>query len=600
MSRKPNFAKCILGIFVLALLFIGTWATVRTPRTTASRDKITSNVKHSRTNAKLKPLTNSLTPQGATSIENVFEITDGDVEDNQATPQEDWNNINPPTVGTVPGPQQFISGPAGNALIRTFVNDNSDDTHPDQIFTQGSSKDFNDINSAAQPGPTPAATPEWRHTTGSVPDKDEIAQAYAAKYVDPLSGDSILVFGGTRLAINGDSNIGFWFFQGTVSTAADGTFTGFHQNGDLFLLSAFTKGGGTPGIRILIWVASVPGNPGQLDTLANRQSRCSTLGGTLDPAGDTLCDITGTQPPAEAFVNSANTTAVWPYTTKGKSCGQNCLPPGAHFEGGINLSALNLQTECFSTFMLETRSSQSVDAVLKDFALGSFEICTFSCTKVVAPTEACETDLVNHTADVTYTYTVSSPPGSAALTVSIRDDEGTADPATGNDRYISGLTTAPFGPCTVGPAGGAAVTFPLPAGQTLGCNRTTAVPVGTRHNIAHTNGSAGGIALPECLSDATVTVFARPAVVINVLSCPFAAQTSFSLTATASGGTPPYRIVFNTGEACGGADPACIGNALTITKSVGGSFTATVTDSSGQSSCQATATRNVGYCSDGP
>ena len=599
MTRKPNFVKCMLGLVVIALLFIGAWAATHSPNSAANKNKLTTNVKTNVTSPGINPgnSTNVL-PQGTTSIENVFEFQDGDVEDNlNAT--EDWNNINPPAVGTVPGPQEFITGPAGNAVLRTFINDEGS---ADQIFTQGSSKDFIDVNTAAEAGPTPSATPEWRHTTGSVPDKDEIDQAYAAKYIDSITGDVVLVFGGTRHATNGDANIGFWFFQNTIGTNPGGTFSGFHENGDLFLLSAFTGGGGNVGIRILVWVGSVPGNPGQLDTLANRQARCAALNGDLDASGDTLCGITSVTPPGAAFVNRANTTAVWPYAPKGKSCGPNCIPIGASFEGGINLSDLNLQTECFSSFMLETRSSQSVDAVLKDFALGTFERCEVACTKVVSPTQVCETDTQNHTASVTYEYTVTTPTAGAALTVSVRDDEGTADPATSDDRYISGFTTAPFGPCTVGPAGGSAVTFAVPGGTQMGCTRTTNVPVGTRTNIAHTNATVGNITLEECTSSATVTVFARPSVAINVLSCPFGAQTSFELTATVSGGTPPYRIVFSTGEACGGSgEPACAGgNQLTITKSVGGSFTATVTDSSGQSNCSATATRNVGYCSDGP
>jgi len=598
MTRKPNFAKFMLGLVVMALLFIGAWAATHVPSDAATKNKLTTNVKTTIISPGTNPgKPNNVSPQGTISIENVFEVQDGDVEDN-LTAAEDWNNINPPTVGTVPGPQQVISGPAGNALLRTFINDEGS---ADQIFTQGGSKDFNDINSAAQAGPTPSATPEWRHTTGSVPDKDEIDQAYAAKYIDPVTGDTVLVFGGTRHATNGDANIGFWFFQNTIGTNPDGTFSGFHANGDLFLLSAFTGGGGTVGIRILVWVGSVPGNPGQLDTLANRQARCAALNGTLDASGDTLCDITSVTPPGEAFVNRANTISVWPYTPKGKSCGTNCIPIGASFEGGINLSDLNLQTECFSSFMLETRSSQSVDAVLKDFALGRFESCRVECAKIVSPTQVCETDTQNHTASVTYTYSVKTPTGGAALTVSVRDDEGTPAVNT-DDRFISGFTAAPFGPCTVGPAGGSTVTFAVPGGTEMGCTRTTNVPVGTRTNIAHTNASVGTIALDECTSSATVTVFARPSVSINVLSCPFGAQTSFNLTATASGGTPPYRIVFSSGEACGGSgEPACTGgNQLTITKSVGGSFTATVTDSSGQSNCGATATRNVGYCSDGP
>ena len=41
-----------------------------------------------------------------------------------------------------------------------------------------------------------------------------------------------------------------------------------------------------------------------------------------------------------------------PIHPKGNSSGTNRIPVGASFEGGINLSDLNLQTECFSSFML--------------------------------------------------------------------------------------------------------------------------------------------------------------------------------------------------------------------------------------------------------
>ena len=43
-------------------------------------------------------------------------------------------------------------------------------------------------------------------------------------------------------------------------------------------------------------------------------------------------------------------------------------PQGSFFEGGVNLSALGLDIGCGAGFLAETRSSQSVDAQLKDFA----------------------------------------------------------------------------------------------------------------------------------------------------------------------------------------------------------------------------------------
>src|SRR4029434_3560435 len=47
---------------------------------------------------------------------------------------------------------------------------------------------------------------------------------------------------------------------------------------------------------------------------------------------------------------------------------------GEFVEEGVDLTALGLGT-CFSTFLAETRSSQSPTATLSDFVLGSFNTC---------------------------------------------------------------------------------------------------------------------------------------------------------------------------------------------------------------------------------
>ena len=499
MTKKPNFWKCIMGVAVLALLFIGTLAVTRAPRTKAA--SVTS------TATAPKPVVKaprSMPPQGVLSIENVFEASDGDVENNRnpdPTNADDWNSINPPTVGSVPGPQQSISGPAGNALLRTFVNDEGAN---DRIFTTGASKDFLDINTAAQAGPTPAPTPGWQSTLGSVPDKDEIDQAYAAKYIDPATGDSLLVFGATRHATNGDSNIGFWFYQSPVGVdTTTGDFLGFHVNGDLLLLSAFTGGGGTSTIRILEWVGTKPGFPGTLDTLANRQARCSALGGTLDATGDVLCDITGPGTAGEAFVNKANTTAVWPYTTKGKSCGTNCIPVGASFEGGINLTDLGLAAECFSSFLVETRSSQSVSAVLKDFALGNFNTCVaLSLTKTA-------TDVCEGTA-TTYTYKVKNT-GGVTANFTVTDDNETAPNYTNpNNIVIGGDDLDVGGDANCLPIIGSPTSFSLGPGveRTFICTRNKLA--GTYTNTAQATGSFLG-STKSVVASATAHVFVNPA-----------------------------------------------------------------------------------------
>ena len=637
-----------MGVVVLACLFIGSFAITRTPRTSAARAKFSTSLtaNNAPTGTTASPSTSSALPSAATdAIESVFEITDGDVEDIPPAVPEDWNTINPPSGGVaVPGPQQFVTGPAGNAVLRTFVNDEGSS---DRIFTQGGSKDFNDINFT---GPVP----EWRNTIGSVPDKDEIDQAYAAKYV-AANGDNILVFGGTRHATNGDANIGFWFFQNAIGVdGATGTFTGFHKNGDLFLLSAFTGGGGTVGIRVLEWVGSDPNTPGTLDSLANRRARCAALTGKgaadnfgLDPSGDTLCDITGELAPGEAFVNSATTTAGWPYTPKGKSCGTNCIPIGASFEGGINLTALNLETECFSTFMLETRSSQSVDAVLKDFALGSFNTCVdFECGKVASPTTVCAGS------PTSYTYTFNNT-GAVAVTIDLVDDNGTPG-NTGDDitiatgdsvaagatkQYVRNnivltATTTNIATFTVHSAFQADTTCTSSATVTVNPNPTASAGPNQRADCVTaasteftmagtaTNGTPTwtcdsgdcakvSIAQPSnpltkvtftgtgsatlklsvvsasCgTATSTMTITVSPAIgvtVNSVLGCDLSGATTVTLTATTSGGTGPIGILWSTGE-------------TTASVSKGpGTYTVTVTDAN---NCTAQATRKIGLCSD--
>ncbi|PYX51450.1 MAG: hypothetical protein DMG79_03015, partial [Acidobacteria bacterium] len=52
---------------------------------------------------------------------------------------------------------------------------------------------------------------------------------------------------------NGDANIGIWFFQNNVGPNGSGGFTGSHVDHDVFLISAFTGGGGTSTIEVLEW-----------------------------------------------------------------------------------------------------------------------------------------------------------------------------------------------------------------------------------------------------------------------------------------------------------------------------------------------------------
>lgn len=211
----------------------------------------------------------------------------------------------------------------------------------------------------------------WSHTTGGSPDKGEILNAYAAKALGS-SGQELLYFGMDRWAVDGSTDIGFWFFRSPVVACPDpnnvtacagvpnGSFVGNQTIGDILVLGTFTQGGATSNIRVFQWVGTGGNESG-------------TIQGPDGTFGD--CVPSGTSSNGCATVNDTTIEAPWSanYTFKG-SAKSGWIPLGGFFEGGIDLTALNL-AGCFSSFLAETRSSPEITAVLKDFALGQFESC---------------------------------------------------------------------------------------------------------------------------------------------------------------------------------------------------------------------------------
>src|SRR5262245_7190375 len=486
MSTKVNAPKCILGVVMVVLLVIGGLATTTVRLSTSIASRTTAgSVAASIVSPPQSPCGPTIPP----ALCNTFEIEGNAADDSGAGLPEDWNAVLSSAETNAVGPQGSISGApttASVAIARTFVNDLGSS---DQIFTQGGSKDFNEIS-------------DWRHTTGSVPDKDEITHAGAARYVDNTpggTGHEVLTFFGDRFDNSGDANIGFWFFKNPIGLNANGTFSGLHSIGDIFIISAFTKGGGTSTIQVFKWVG------------ANALTEC-TAPGFIDPKSDTptfpngtLCNITsvpsGGTSPGSGIVNGGAMTVNWPYTQKGgAACNSGpCSVPqkGLFFEGGIDLTALGLGGECFSSFMVETRSSADVSAVLKDFALGSFQQCGLSCSKSASPSPVCAGD------STTFTYSVTNP-GGIALTVNVVDDNGT--PANSADDFSpfdsSGSSTGGHFPANT--------TFTLAAGASKSCTLlVTNLQADITNNINVTGTSAGGTQL-TCQSSATVTVNPRP------------------------------------------------------------------------------------------
>ncbi len=254
----------------------------------------------------------------------------------------DWANIYKPQTEQGAEQRQFIVDASG--------------PNADNIFTQGGSKDVNDIS-------------QWRHTAGNVPDKDNILDGYATAM--NANGNTMLYFGADRAANNGDAQIGVWLLADHVAPLPDGTFSGSHTGNDLLILSNFAGGGGTSHIQVSQWNGQAdPGNP--LLLLAE-----ATANGVLSVCtqGDVAC----------AYTNKGGEKSPWPYIPKSGKAG--IFPAVSFFEGGVNLTALLGPggVGCDADFLIETRSSQETSAELKDLVAGSLKLCGLTLTTTGSP-----------------------------------------------------------------------------------------------------------------------------------------------------------------------------------------------------------------------
>ncbi|MEX2554381.1 MAG: LPXTG cell wall anchor domain-containing protein [Actinomycetota bacterium] len=259
--------------------------------------------------------------------EGLFEL-DGDATASGA-PGADWSNT-------------------GSAIATAFVTDGQAPEDETYLHT-GDSKDIKDFD-------------EWvPTTTDEAPDKDEILHAFAAGY-NNADGDLIVYFGLDRFDASGDAQVGFWFAQSNVSIVGSSV-VGDHQVGDILVLSDFVNGGSVPDIRVFKWVGS-GGSDGPIDEVTTSgDPDCNAA----DP-GDDLC----------ALINADIEDAPWPFLDKSKSTD---FLPGEFYEGGVNLTELGIDQGCITTFIAESRTSQSTDARLKDVAIGGFPLCGISVTK---------------------------------------------------------------------------------------------------------------------------------------------------------------------------------------------------------------------------
>ena len=530
-----------------------------------------------------------------------FEIGDGDIHDN--TPPgglNDWENCNCTAIDSCNADVSTANTPGGSAV----VSDQTGKTDP-SYFTIGSTKDFNDLR-------------VWHHAKPSNPvDKDDIVNAYALQYLVPDTdgtADQLIYVGGDRFDNNGSAFIGAWFFQNPVcqgstsdqffsDTDGDGTCgnngapLATHKDGDLLILAEFDKGGTVGTVKLERWVGSGSGTPADL---------CAADGGTLNAKHpESICDLAPNSLFASGIQNSAaqvigdtngdgtadvSCSSDWSYKQKGSKV-SGVIGVNDFFEVGANLSHFpGLAGTCFATFLLETRSSFEIDAILKDYVLHSFAPCGIVCNKTVTPTSACQFSDCAHTNanSITYTNEVGNIQGGSTLLVKLCDDNGT--PGIASDDFC--IDPSGGGACVTSPTGSGGCEKDVAAGiaacpsftlgtSALSCTRSvTPASTGTTTN-SETAVVVSPTGVKGCSAQATVEVNPNPSVTISAITCN-APSTSFTLDACATGGTGTITYSWNTGD-----------TSSSITKNIGGAYSVTVTDANG---CQGCASTNVGYC----
>ncbi|WP_461519162.1 hypothetical protein [Porticoccus sp.] len=336
----------------------------------------------------------------------IFDL-DGDANGNGAGFPDDWEEIYDEWVDGTGNPETDIFA---------FIAQSTEAPDVDvSYFKGGGSKDVNDVD-------------EWLwEVTDVTPDKDDILNAFAAAYVldhdicydlggtdmvvdcpagTPVhfAGDIMIYFGMDRFDNNGSAEVAFWFFGQDVALVAEdetntgGSFTGVHTDHDILVLSDFVIGGKISDVDVYRWDPNVQKN---LALISPDGGDCQDA-----DAGDYACG-TVSQSPAP--------TSPWSITPKDLPIGLHS--PGLFYEGGINYTRL-IGVEnvgCLSSFMAETRSSHSVDAQLKDFALGEFPFCDISITKEGPP-------LAKVGDDVTYEYTIENNGAITLYLTSVIDD----------------------------------------------------------------------------------------------------------------------------------------------------------------------------------
>ncbi len=409
-------------------------------------------------------------PAMAGNVTDTFEL-DGNVSQG-ASGKDDWSSVN-------------TGGGSAAIVARTGV---LADPAPKSIFTGGGSKDDGDLS-----GPLSSAG-GWKYKDGSVPDKDDIVNAYAVAY--NVNGDLVVYAGADRFDNSGDAFMGFWFFKSNISLNANGTFSGVHTQGDVLVLANFQNGGTAVTIQVLEWNPSNPssGNT-NLKLLAGDLNHSALCGASVSPL---YCGITNA---------AAGEVPPWPYMSKS---GTTSYLVAEFLEVGINISQVlkaagDLSAPCFSAFMAETRSSSTVSATLKDFVLGGFDVCGVRVSKTCNSGQ-----LAANGASIDYSFSgVISNVGFGSLTgITLTDTPQSATPTP---------TVGPFSYYACTAQGTPDLTKPLASASPLSAGAT--VCYAAAFNTVN-NGSTNSIKVVANTSPSTTTSNTAPLATCPTLNFP--------------------------------------------------------------------------------
>ena len=263
--------------------------------------------------------------------------------------------------------------------------------------------------------------------------KDDLVNVYVTAYRNPGDNHLFLYFGAEKSSNLGDNNIGIWFLQDsamgcTVANGHNTDFTGHHRAGDVLLTAAFTNGGEVATVESRVWVSG-PENGGEGHIGA--PSSGFKCGNAETAAGAYACAITNdasNQPPAGTI------DPPWNHPVKTPAAGTtDSLADQEFYEGGIDVTqaATNagVTEPCITSFLADTRSSQSPTATLFDYAYGSFPVChpTTDMT-LTAPTKSLSTVHIGE--NVTYTFYEKNDGDISLTSPSVTTNDSNCNPAT--------------------------------------------------------------------------------------------------------------------------------------------------------------------------